>query len=80
MSWEYQVWQVQNARVVWVNGQWNGSEDLNLANPEASLQSCLFVWEALQEAGQAGWELVSTLSLEAGHNGILYLKRVRNSR
>lgn len=75
MVWEYQVWQVQNARVLWVNGEWNGDDPLDMTQQEESMASCPMIWEALQQAGKSGWELVGTLNLTEGHNGILYLKR-----
>lgn len=73
--WGYQVWQVQNARVIWVNGEWNGDEPLDLNQQEASMESCPLVWEALETAGRSGWELVGSLSLTEGHNALLYMKR-----
>ena len=73
--WEYQVWQVQNARVIWVNGEWNGDDPLDMDQLEESMESCPMIWEALEIAGKSGWELIGTLSLTEGHNAVLYMKR-----
>ena len=77
-NYEYQVCSVQYGRVTFVNGRWRGSipmgEDTN-----ASLESCPNVWEYLQEAGRAGWELVSVITHPQERPDaaldMLYLKR-----
>ena len=62
ISFEYQVCQVQNSRVTFVNGEWQGTGPLDAERDEESLNSCPKVWEYLQHAGTEGWELVSTVT------------------
>ncbi|MBI1923708.1 hypothetical protein HYR99_05605 [Candidatus Poribacteria bacterium] len=76
-SFEYQVCQIQESRVTFVNGVWQGEREMVPDNPDASLNSCPQTWEYLQEAGAAGWELVGALNRY--HPGVqvqqLFLKR-----
>ena len=51
LSFEYQVCQVQNSRVTFVNGEWQGTGPLDAERDEESLNSCPKVWEYLQHAG-----------------------------
>lgn len=75
--WEYQVWVVGENRVQWVNGRWNGSRPLDTSRQDETLQSCPLVWDFLQRAGEAGWELTGTASSPGNHAAVLYLKRPR---
>ena len=74
---EYQLCQIQESRVTFVNGVWQGERELNPDDTDASLNSCPQTWEYLQQAGAAGWELVGALNRL--HTGIqaqqLFLKR-----
>lgn len=74
---EYQVCQVQSARVTFVNGAWVGGVAPSAENYEAALGSCPAVWDYLQEAGREGWELVGAHSQPTAGEVLekLYLKR-----
>ena len=74
---EYQVCQVQRARVTFVNGSWLGEVAPSAENFEAALASCPAVWDYLQEAGREGWELVGAHDLQTTGETLekLYLKR-----
>lgn len=61
-AFEYQVCQIQESRVTFVNGVWQGEREMAPDNPDASLNSCPQTWEYLQEVGAAGWELVGALN------------------
>ena len=73
---EYLVCSVQQNYVTFVNGRWHGK--LSPQVPGA-LETCPKLWGFLQEAGNAGWELVS-VTTEGGDDPdstltTLYLKR-----
>lgn len=74
----YRVCYIQESRVTFVNGEWQGQAALDPAS-DASLQSCPKTWEFLREAGAAGWELVGVGShTKPGSEGaaqVLYLCR-----
>lgn len=74
---EYQVCAMQNGRVTFVNGEWQGAIAPESEDPNQALSTCPAVWQYLQEAGQEGWELVSALNqpLEDVHLQTLFLKR-----
>jgi hypothetical protein len=80
-AYEYQVCQVQEARVTWVNGVWAGDSRLKVHDLAASLESCCRVWTYLDQAGQEGWELVAVVSQSHQDAGsatqTMYLKRCR---
>ena len=61
-SFEYHVCQVQQSRVTFVNGEWQGTGPLDAKRQEESLISCPRVWDYLQHVGTEGWELVSTVT------------------
>jgi hypothetical protein len=76
----YAVWQVQRARVTFVNGQWQGDRALSDLHPDDDpLTCCPLVWDRLASAGADGWELVCGLLQPSPDNpdGVqhLYLKR-----
>jgi len=70
---------VQQARVTFVNGAWQGRVGPAADNHEAALQSCQNVWDYLEAAGYDGWELTGAVShqTEQASYEILYLKRER---
>jgi hypothetical protein len=74
---EYQVCQVQWARVTYVNGAWAGGVAPAGDDHAAAVGSCTAVWDYLQEAGREGWELVGVLNQPASGENLekLYLKR-----
>jgi hypothetical protein len=78
---EYQVCLVQNSRATFVNGRWQGRIPLNPDRSEEGLDSCLHIWDYLQQVGAAGWELVAVTdsayesAKESQHFQLLYLKR-----
>ena len=76
---EYQVCSVQQARVTFVNGAWQGRVEPSAENSDAALQSCPQVWDYLQEAGYDGWELAASAAHQTEQAGyeVLYLKRER---
>lgn len=74
---EYCVCAVQNSRVTFVNGEWQGSVAPGAEDPNQALETCPAVWQYLQEAGQKGWELVSAVNQERDGLNLqtLFLKR-----
>ncbi|MFO0658608.1 MAG: hypothetical protein U0165_02060 [Polyangiaceae bacterium] len=79
---EYRVCSVQDGRVTWVNGQWQGKLPINTTNSTGALQSCPQTWDYLAAAGADGWELVASAPTTFSHNNdydsvvfALYLKR-----
>jgi hypothetical protein len=80
-AFKYRVCQVQMARVTFVNGQWQGLQVLENANPTELYNSCPMVWDYLEAAGREGWELVTTSALavsqgEVGNmTSLLFLKK-----
>jgi hypothetical protein len=79
MRWEYRVCQVQDSRVTYVNGTWQGTIAPGRSNVREALSSCLLEWEYLNSAGEDGWELVSATSGVGGDGNarVLYLRRQR---
>ncbi|MGB8507533.1 MAG: hypothetical protein WCD76_03930 [Pyrinomonadaceae bacterium] len=57
----YLVCQMQNSRIMFVNGAWQGT--IPLANTNEAMDSCPMVWDYLRGAGDDGWELVGTVPL-----------------
>ena len=77
-GYEYQVCQVQNAAVTFVNGAWQGDvPTAQLKGPDEISDHCPRVWDYLNMAGKQGWELVAvtTEEFEHGRLEVLYLKR-----
>lgn len=76
---EYQVCNVQQARVTFVNGAWQGRVGPNEGNHEAALQSCQNVRDYLEAAGYDGWELTAAAAHQTDQASyeVLYLKRER---
>jgi len=63
-KYEYQVCQVYEDRVLWVNGRWAGDTSLEecVAVLGPGWNSCPRVCTYLNDAGQEGWELVAVVS------------------
>jgi hypothetical protein len=75
---EYQVCNVQQGRVTFINGVWHGSTPLAEASGQSDpFQFCEQVWDYLRHAGEDGWELVSAVTHERtdASYDVLYLKR-----
>jgi hypothetical protein len=84
MQFEYLVCQTQSSRVTFVNGEWQGTVALSSGDPQAALNSCPEVWEYLDGAGRAGWQLVTAANATITNEGQtaqisyqLFLKRER---
>jgi hypothetical protein len=73
----YRVVLAQDQFVTFVNGEWNGSVDMNSVDGSTALSSCPKVHEYLQAAGADGWELVTVTEhrTESSLVQTLYLKR-----
>ena len=73
----YRVCAMQQNRVTFVNGEWQGTVAPTADDPNLALNSCPSVWDYLQEAGQEGWELVSAIDQRMGETAMqtLFLKR-----
>ena len=82
-AYEYQVVQIQEGRVSWVNGEWIGSLSLEAEVSESEkLKSCPFDWTYLEQVGKEGWELISVVPYHIRHgqeydlvHSRLFLKR-----
>ena len=76
-NYEYRVCNVQQTRVTFVNGAWQGSVALDYNAAESSMNSCPHVWDYLQSAGYDGWELAGAVGQDTrdGSFQVLYLKR-----
>lgn len=76
---EYRVCAMQNGRVTFVNGNWQGTIAPGAENPNVALDTCPVVWEYLAEAGLEGWELSGAINqpLPDVHLQTLFLKRER---
>lgn len=77
---QYQVWEVRESCVIRVNGLWTGQTSSN-AEGETVLVGPL-VWNHLNDAGAAGWELVAVCSYtdNAGRPiAVLYLKQTETA-
>ncbi|MCA1592411.1 MAG: hypothetical protein LC754_07125 [Acidobacteria bacterium] len=64
----YLVCQMQNSRIVFVNGQWQGT--LPMADTSEAMASCPLVWDYLRGAGDDGWELIGTVALTTTTEGV----------
>jgi hypothetical protein len=73
----YQVCAMQNNRITFVNGEWQGVVGPAGVEPNAALESCPTVWDYLNRSGREGWELVGVLDqpAEGTHIQTLFLKR-----
>lgn len=79
---EHQVCYCVIDRVTFVNGQWQGADIPESKRVQKDVQACPLVWDYLNKAGAAGWELVSVLENQQVIKGqpyvrTLYLKRVQ---
>ena len=74
---EYRVCAVQNARVTFVNNDWQGRVEPDGSNHDEALASCPQVWDYLNEQGRYGWELAAVAPQNIGEVALqtLYLKR-----
>ena len=84
MNFEYLVCMVQNSRVTFVNGEWQGTVRAESNDMRAALESCPQVWDYLNTAGADGWELAGAVNVSITHDqsasqlsSNLYLKRLR---
>ena len=84
MQFEYLVCQTQFSRVTFANGEWQGSVALNSGDTQKALDSCPDVWLYLNQAGRAGWQLItavnSTITSEGQTSQVasqLFLRRER---
>ena len=73
----YRVCAMQQNRVTFVNGEWQGSIAPTADNPNLALNSCPTIWDYLESAGQEGWELVSALTqrVDEAQMQTLFLKQ-----
>lgn len=84
MQFEYLVCQTQFSRVTFANGQWQGTIPISSGDSQAALNSCPEVWEYLEQAGRAGWQLITAANATITNEGQtaqvsyqLFLKRER---
>jgi len=70
---------VQQARVTFVNGAWQGRVAPDDGDHEAALQSCPSTWDYLESAGYDGWELAGAVAHQTDQTSyeVLYLIRER---
>ena len=84
MQFEYLVCQTQFSRVTFANGEWQGSVALNSGDSQAALDSCPQVWDYLNQAGRAGWQLVTaanaTITSEGQTSQVAYQLFLRRER
>jgi hypothetical protein len=78
MRFEYRTCFIQDARVSFVNGAWQGRVRPAKDNADEALKSCPQEWDYLNNAGNEGWELVAVVGAVSGESTArqLYLKRV----
>ena len=69
MQFEYLVCQTQFSRVTFANGEWQGSVALNSGDTQKALDSCPDVWFYLNQAGRAGWQLITATTLTITNDG-----------
>lgn len=77
---EYRVCSVQDSRVTFVNGVWQGRIPMAPADPQTSIHSCPDKWAYLKTAGSEGWELVTVVPLTHVTDQLaqeLYLRRAK---
>jgi hypothetical protein len=86
MQFEYLVCQTQYSRVTFVNGAWQGTVALDAGDSQAALDSCPQVWDYLDQAGRAGWQLITAANATITNEGQtsqvsyqLFLRRERMS-
>ena len=86
MQFEYLVCQTQFSRVTFANGQWQGTIAIGSGDSQAALDSCPQVWDYLNQAGRAGWLLITAANATITNEGQtsqvsyqLFLKRERMS-
>jgi hypothetical protein len=76
---QYRVCSMQNSRITFVNGEWQGHVAPTADDPNEALQSCPAVWDYLRRAGADGWELVSAMDQTQSTEGVplqmLFLKQ-----
>lgn len=74
---DYRTCMVQNARITFVNGRWQGKLPPTSEDATKALNSCPEEWEYLVGCGADGWELVAATEANAGAGNyrMLYLRR-----
>jgi len=70
----YEVWYVQDDRVTFINGKWQGGDSKPAIE---SFSHCPLVWDALNKRGKEGWRLIATSNLGENHQKSekLYLEK-----
>lgn len=73
----YRVVTVQDLRVTFINGEWNGSVKREDAEMATAFLSCPMIYEYLDATGADGWELVSVTDHRTADSWLqnLYLKK-----
>ncbi len=76
-TFEYQVCAMQNGRITFVNGEWQGTIAPEDGDPNAALETCPVVWSYLDAAGRQGWELRGAINqpLQDVHLQTIFLMR-----
>lgn len=76
-QYRYQVCAMQNNRITFMNGVWQGEIGPSGVDPNVALDSCPTVWDFLNKAGREGWELTAVLDqpVENTHIQTLFLQR-----
>ncbi|MFW5941481.1 MAG: hypothetical protein ACOC8X_10335 [Chloroflexota bacterium] len=76
---EYLVCAMQNGRVTFVNGEWQGEVAPTTEDANQALETCPAAWVFLNQAGQEGWDLVSAINQPLADVQLqtLFLKRPR---
>jgi hypothetical protein len=74
---EFRVCQVQDARVTYVNGKWQGKMALSADHIDEAVATCPEEWDYLQATGADGWDLAAALGGVGGemNSRMLYLRR-----
>jgi len=79
MQFEYLVCQTQFSRVTFANGEWQGAVALNSGDTQSALDSCPQVWDYLNQAGRAGWQLITSATATITNEVIGPLASARGS-
>ena len=74
---EFRVCQVQEAKVTYVNGKWQGKMALSPDHVAEAIAGCPEEWDYLQSAGADGWDLAGVAGGVGGDLSVrmLYLRR-----
>ena len=84
MQFEYLVCQIQYSRVTFANGEWQGTVAISSGDSQAALDSCQQVWDYPDQAGRAGWQLITsanaTITSEGQTSQVSYQLFLRRER